>query len=75
MDRQNKIDLLDAGAPPEQVRLLRSYDPALRAADESQLDVPDPYWDEEEGFEAMHRMIHAACQGMIHELLGDTNDA
>ena len=68
MDRQNKKDLLIEGAPPERVRLLRSFDPALRGAPERDLDVPDPYWDEADGFNAVFRVIRAACEGMLDEL-------
>jgi len=68
MDRQNKKDLLIEGAPLERVRLLRSFDPALRGAPDRDLDVPDPYWDEADGFNAVFRMIRAACEGMLDEL-------
>jgi len=68
MDRQNLRTLRSEGAPQERVRLLRSFDPVLRGAPESELDVPDPYWDEDEGFDIVYRMIHAACGGMLDEL-------
>lgn len=67
MDRQNRKDLITEGAPKERVRLLRSFDPALSGASETDLDVPDPYWDEGDGFEAVYRMIRAACEGMLDE--------
>lgn len=70
MDRQNKRDLLTEGAPEKRVRLLRSFDPALRSAHESKLDVPDPYWDENDGFEKVYQMIRSACEGMLEELTG-----
>lgn len=68
MDRQNKHDLLAEGAPAARVRLLRSYDPALAGAPEEELDVPDPYWDEADGFDLVYEMIRAACVGMLAEL-------
>ncbi len=68
MDRQNRRDLLAEGAPPSRVRLIRSFDPALAGAEEKDIDVPDPYWDEEDGFNAVFTMIHAACAGMLDEL-------
>jgi low molecular weight protein-tyrosine phosphatase len=70
MDRQNKRDLLEAGAPAQCVRLLRSYDPAMTGVSESQLDVPDPYWDETDGFEIVYQMVLASCKGMLDELTG-----
>lgn len=71
MDRQNRRDLLDEGAPADRVRLLRSFDPALRGRLETGLDVPDPYWDEADGFRAVFQMIHAACEGLLDELVKD----
>jgi protein-tyrosine phosphatase len=47
----------DAG----KVRLLRSYDPA--AGD--QLDVPDPYYGQMDGFDACLEMVEAASPGLL----------
>ncbi|MDU0300709.1 low molecular weight protein-tyrosine-phosphatase [Streptomyces sp. PAL114] len=64
---------LDAGhlralrrlAPTERdaakVRLLRSYDPG--AGDD--LDVPDPYYGDREGFEQCLEMVEAASDGLL----------
>ncbi|MEU0284968.1 low molecular weight protein-tyrosine-phosphatase [Streptomyces sp. NPDC006147] len=64
---------LDAGhlralrrlAPTERdagkVRLLRSYDPG--AGDD--LDVPDPYYGDREGFEQCLEMVEAASEGLL----------
>ncbi|RMH28973.1 MAG: low molecular weight phosphotyrosine protein phosphatase [Planctomycetota bacterium] len=71
MDRQNKKDLLAEGAPADRVRLLRAFDPALAGAPERELDVPDPYWDEADGFDTVFGMIRAACGGMLDELSSD----
>ncbi len=46
--------------------LLRSYDPAAVAAGE--LDVPDPYYGDEEGFELALAQIEAACAGLARQL-------
>ncbi|NUP33226.1 MAG: low molecular weight phosphotyrosine protein phosphatase [Streptomycetaceae bacterium] len=45
------------------VRLLREFDPT--AAD---LDVPDPYYGELDGFEDVLRMIESATPGMLDEV-------
>lgn len=71
MDRQNKKDLVTEGAPKERVHLLRSFDPALGGASEKELDVPDPYWDEDDGFEAVYQMVRAACEGMLARVHDD----
>jgi protein-tyrosine phosphatase len=46
------------------IRMLRSYDPAA-AAD---LDVPDPYFGGELGFEHVLDLVEAACAGLLAEV-------
>ena len=46
---------------PDRVRLLRSFDPA--AGDD--LDVPDPYYGDPEGFEEVLAMVEAASPGLL----------
>jgi protein-tyrosine phosphatase len=66
MDRRNARELL-ALAPDdeaaEKVRLLREFDPA---ADD--LDVPDPYYGGDDGFETVLDMVEAACRGLLDEI-------
>ncbi|MFI8874891.1 low molecular weight protein-tyrosine-phosphatase [Streptomyces sp. NPDC055243] len=50
-------------ADADKVRLLRSYDP--EAAARGDLDVPDPYYGEEDGFDACLRMVEAASDGLL----------
>jgi protein-tyrosine phosphatase len=67
MDRSNLRDL-QALAPPEarsRVRLLREFDPASAAGD---LDVPDPYYGGEGGFEEVLDLVRAACVGLLEEI-------
>jgi len=71
MDRANRRDLLALGAPPERVRLFRSYDPAMAGRDERDLDVPDPYTGTDEGFERVYQIIWAASAGLVDHLAGD----
>ncbi|MCF3118490.1 low molecular weight protein-tyrosine-phosphatase [Streptomyces silaceus] len=52
--------LAPTAADADKVRLLRSYDPA---ADD--LDVPDPYYGDFEGFEECLRMVEAASEGLL----------
>jgi protein-tyrosine phosphatase len=67
LDRSNLRELL-ARAPDEdaaeRVRLLREFDPAARG----DLDVPDPYYGGDRGFETVLDMVEAACRGLIDEL-------
>lgn len=68
MDRSNASDLLALGARPEQVRLLRSFDPALAGASDDELDVPDPYYGPGDGFAYSYEMLTAACAGLLDDL-------
>ncbi|MFE0178145.1 low molecular weight protein-tyrosine-phosphatase [Streptomyces sp. NPDC059002] len=52
--------LAPAPADADKVRLLRSYDPAA-----TDLDVPDPYYGEFEGFEECLSMVEAASEGLL----------
>ena len=45
------------------VRLLRSYDPQA-----VELDVPDPYYGDDAGFEECLELIEAAMPGMLDEV-------
>jgi protein-tyrosine phosphatase len=67
MDRANLRELL-AVAPDEEaaekVRLLREFDPASSG----DLDVPDPYYGGDRGFETVLDMVEAACRGLLDDL-------
>jgi low molecular weight protein-tyrosine phosphatase len=67
LDRANLRELL-AVAPDEEaaekVRLLREFDPAAGG----DLDVPDPYYGGDRGFETVLDMVERACRGLIDEL-------
>ena len=67
LDRANLRELL-AVAPDEEaaekVRLLREFDPGAGG----DLDVPDPYYGADRGFETVLDMVESACRGLIDEL-------
>jgi protein-tyrosine phosphatase len=69
MDRENQAELLRR-APDERarekVRLLREFDPASAARGE--LEVPDPYYGAEGGFDEVLDIVDAACRGLLREL-------
>lgn len=69
MDRANH-DELRALAPSEEarerVRLLREYDPEAVAAGE--LEVPDPYYGGQDGFEEVLDLVTRACEGLLDEV-------
>jgi protein-tyrosine phosphatase len=49
------------------IRMLRSYDPGA-ATDPAGLDVPDPYFGGEQGFEHVLNLVEAACAGLLAEI-------
>ena len=69
MDRQNLADMraLAPHADAEgRLRMLREHDPEAVAAGD--LDVPDPYYGGERGFEDVLNMVERACDGLIAEI-------
>jgi protein-tyrosine phosphatase len=69
MDRQN-LDALQALAPDDEsrakVRLLREFDPA--SAERGDLEVPDPYYGADRGFDEVLDLVQAACEGLLDEV-------
>jgi len=72
MDNRNKTDLIDLGLPRDRVKLFRSFDPTLQGAPEHTLDVPDPYYGGQDGFETMYQMIALASEGLLNAALAGT---
>jgi protein-tyrosine phosphatase len=71
MDRQNLEDMrsLAPGAAAEgRLALLREYDPL--AVEAGELEVPDPYYGGDGGFERVLDMVERACDGLIEEIRG-----
>jgi protein-tyrosine phosphatase len=70
-DRRNLRDL--AGIVPRgarsRVHLLREFDPASDGAPD--LDVPDPYYGGDDGFEHVLDLVDAACRGLLDRLRAD----
>lgn len=66
MDRSNRRDLerLGRDAGEAELRLLREFDP--EAGDD--LDVPDPYYGGEDGFDRVYEMVHRSCRALLDEI-------
>lgn len=64
MDQSNASTMIDSGAPPERVLLVRSFDPATPDGP----DVPDPYYGGDGGFEAVFEMLTESCRGLLDHL-------
>ncbi len=69
MDHENCEHLFEIGAPRERVTLLRSFDPDLAGVRGQHLDVPDPYYGSESGFDAVFAMAEKACKGLLDHML------
>lgn len=68
MDRSNREDLLSLARTDEQrerIRLLREFDPDAAPGD---LDVPDPYYGGEDGFEEVLDIVERSCRGLLAEV-------
>jgi protein-tyrosine phosphatase len=67
MGRNHVRMLRDLGAPPERVRMLRSFDPRSGA---HALDVEDPYYGTTDDFEDVFTVIDASLPG-LHDWVDD----
>jgi protein-tyrosine phosphatase len=69
MDAENRRELLRVAPDDEaraKVRLFREFDPSSNG--EPDLDVPDPYFGGEQGFEHVLDLVDAAARGLLDEL-------
>jgi protein-tyrosine phosphatase len=69
MDGENLRELRRVAANErqrEKVRLLREFDPAGEGRGD--LDVPDPYYGADGGFEEVFELVRAACEGLLAEI-------
>ena len=69
----NVISLADSDEHRSKVFYLRSFDPALKgidptSADYVKLEVPDPYNQSDEAYEATLAMVERAVDGLLEEL-------
>jgi low molecular weight protein-tyrosine phosphatase len=72
MDSANLSDLRQLAPDGEgraKVRLLREFDPASDGAED--LDVPDPYYGDGDGFERVLDLVQAACAGLLVQVRAD----
>jgi protein-tyrosine phosphatase len=70
MDRDNLAELQRMAGDhghPEKLALLRQYDEAAAAAGE--LEVPDPYYGGEDGFDLVLDVVTAGCRGLLLQVV------
>jgi protein-tyrosine phosphatase len=69
MDRSNERalqQLAPDASSREKVRLLREFDPASAGLED--LDVPDPYYDSQRGFDIVLDQVQDACAGLLERV-------
>ena len=72
MDSANLSDLRQLAPDGEgraKVRLLREFDPGSDGTED--LDVPDPYYGDGDGFERVLDHVQAACAGLLARIRAD----
>jgi protein-tyrosine phosphatase len=70
MDRQNASDIRALASRPEladKVRLMREFDPEANG----ELDVPDPYYGGQQGFENTFAIVHRSVETLLDHLEQD----
>jgi protein-tyrosine phosphatase len=69
MDERNRDALLELAPDDDaraKVRLFREFDPASNGGGD--LDVPDPYFGGEQGFEHVLDLVDAAARGLLDDI-------
>jgi protein-tyrosine phosphatase len=67
MDRRNQRDLLALARTPEpraKIRMLREFDPQTHG----EIDVPDPWYDDQAEFESVYTIIERSVRGLLGAL-------
>ncbi|MBL8061292.1 MAG: low molecular weight phosphotyrosine protein phosphatase [Chthonomonas sp.] len=65
MDAANMRDVLAwPGARKEKISYLLQWDP-----DNDDLEVPDPYYGEEDGFDNVYAMCYSACENLLSAIV------
>jgi protein-tyrosine phosphatase len=52
-----------------ELRLLREFEAGAPTADGERLDVPDPYYGGDQGFDRVLDLLEASCAGLLEELV------
>tara|TARA_B100002003_G_scaffold230130_1_gene240059 strand:+ start:282 stop:782 length:501 start_codon:yes stop_codon:yes gene_type:complete len=67
MDRNNYLHLLDmdkTATYTERVHMMRAFDPDVQ----QELDVPDPYFGGDSGFDDVYQMLDRSCENLLNIL-------
>ena len=69
MDRANRRELRALArdsSEASKVHLLTEFDPSIAEGEE--VDVPDPYYGGEDGFEEVLDLVEASCEGLLQQI-------
>ena len=69
MDRANRRELralAREASEASKVRLLTEFDPNIAEGEE--VDVPDPYYGGDDGFEEVLDLVEASCEGLLAQI-------
>ena len=66
--------LARASGADTEVRLLRSFDPALAGRSDAGLDVADPYYEERDAFVRVLLQVERACEGLLRHVEAELRD-
>ncbi len=69
MDHSHIRSMMHRGNQKARIHLIREFDPVLSGVTGTDLDVPDPYYGGEDGFEHMYQMLDRACRGLLDRLM------
>ena len=68
MDEDNHSNLLSMGAPRERITMMLEYHP-----DTPHVDVPDPYYGGQDGFQEVFDLLECACDSLLDALLAESS--
>ena len=66
MDAKNLDEITGGRGASDRVRMFRSFDPLVEGS--ADLDVPDPFYGGDEGFEEVIGMVERTCRRILTEL-------
>jgi protein-tyrosine phosphatase len=69
MDHTHHRALVSGRKPATRLHLMREFDATLAGRQGLDLDVPDPYYGGEDGFESMYQMLDRACTGLLDRII------
>ncbi len=68
MDRKNLADISNGQGAGDRVRMFRSFDPLADPENPDDLDVPDPYYGNDDGFAEVLAIIERTCRHLLTDL-------